>query len=89
MESLRIYLKKTLAFLNKVGHGISYVWFLFPVIFYYGLRGTWHNMETSPKVTDSYFDILFWTFLFFIIALVFLFRRHKPVQFCLAVLWES
>ena len=85
MESLRIYLKRTLAFLNKVGHGISYVWFLFPVIFYYGLRGTWHNMETSPKVTDSYLDILFWTFLFFIIALVFLFRRHKPVQLCLAV----
>ena len=82
---LKTYLKETLRFVCKAGDCISYVWFLIPVVFYYGLRGTWLNMETSPEATDFYLGIGLWAFLLYVIATLFLLHRDKIAQFCVAV----
>lgn len=81
---LKTYLKTTLGVLCKIGDYISYVWFLIPIAFYYGLRGTWLNMQTSPEVTDFYCGISLWAFLLYIIATLFLLHRDKIAQFCIA-----
>jgi hypothetical protein len=81
---LKTYLKEFVRVLCKVGDCISYVWFLIPIGFYYGLRGAWLNMQTSPEVTDFYLDIVLLAFLLYVIATLFLLHRDKLVQFCIA-----
>lgn len=84
VEKLTALVKKTLAALEKVCHGISYVWFLIPVPFYIGLKGAWKNMQTSPEVTDTYFEVMLWMMALLVMALVGLFHRRSHIQFCLA-----
>lgn len=86
MYKMKEYIRKVLSFLDKCCYGISYVWFLIPIPFYLGLKGTWLNMETSPKVTDSYLSVVLWTFALFVVTQFYLFRRRKLIQFCLAAI---
>lgn len=79
-------LKKILQFLRKAGCYLSYVWFLFPIVSYYSFMGAFRNMQDNPGKTDFYLGIFFWTFLFFIIAILFLAYRKKFVQLCFAAL---
>lgn len=81
---LKTYFKEFVRVLCKVGDYISYVWFLIPIGSYYGLRGAWLNMQTSPEVTDFYLGIGLWAFLLYVIATLFLLHRDKLVQFCIA-----
>lgn len=85
MNALKAYVKKLLAALNKVCYGISHVWFLIPLLFFWATRGAWLNMESSPKLTDSYLGVTFLAELLFVIALIYLFRRDKILQGCLAI----
>lgn len=85
MNMLRVFVRKILAALNKVCYGISRVWLLIPVLFFWATRGVWLNMETSPRLTDSYLGVTFLAELLFVIAIVYLFLRDKILQGCLAI----
>ena len=41
-------------------------------------------MQTSPEVTDSYFEVMLWMMALLVVALVGLFHRRRHIQFCLA-----
>lgn len=77
MNALKAYVKKLFAALDKVCYVISHVWFLIPLLFFWATRGAWLNMESSPKLTDSYLGVTFLAELLFVIALIYLFRRDK------------
>lgn len=80
MKSLKICVKKILSILCKIGDYISYIWFLIPFLFYYGLKGTWLNMQTSPEETDFYLSFISWSLVLFLVALIFLIHRRKTIQ---------
>ncbi|MBR5480565.1 MAG: hypothetical protein IKU85_02545 [Bacteroidaceae bacterium] len=85
MESLKTYVRKFMALLGRLGRYISYVWFLIPVGYYYGVKGTFKYMQTSPEKTDFYLGIDMLMLLLHIVAILFLLHRRSMVQFSLAV----
>lgn len=84
MACLKTYIRKILRVLCQIGCYISYVWFLIPFVFYYGFKGAWVNMQTSPKVTDYYLGFVLWSLVLYLVAFVFLKYRRRIVQLCLA-----
>lgn len=84
MKNVKALVRKLLSALENCCKGISYVWFLIPVPFYIGLKGAWKNMQTSPEVTDTYFEVMLWMMALLVMALVGLFHRRSHIQFCLA-----
>ena len=84
MKNVKAHVRKLLSALENCCKGISYVWFLIPVPYYIGLEGAWKNMQTSPEVTDSYFEVMMWMMALLVVALVGLFHRRRHIQFCLA-----
>ena len=57
MKWLWGYIKKLLNVLYKGGCGISYAWFLFPVVFWFSYVKTWQHMNSDPHTTDLYLGI--------------------------------
>ena len=84
MKYLKTVIKTLLNVLYKIACYISYVWFLIPLVFCYGIWGTWVNMSTSPKVTDFYIGFYLLSLLLYFIAFVFLLFRRRYIQFCLS-----
>lgn len=85
LKCLKTYIRKILRVLCRIGYYISYVWFLIPFVFYYGIKGAWVNMQTSPKLTDFYLGFGLWSLVLFLVAFVFLVYRRRIIQICLAV----
>lgn len=81
MKRLWGYIKKLLNVLYKAGCGISYIWLLFPVLFWLSFVKTWNHMVSDPNTTGPYFGIVLLAGVLHIIATLFLNHRRKTVQF--------
>lgn len=78
--------KKLWAILYKAGCYTSYIWFLFPVVFWFSYVKTWEYMNSDPNTTDFYLGIGLWAGLLHIIATLFLLHRRKAVQFSISAI---
>ena len=88
MKRLWGYIKKLLNVLYKAGCGISYAWFLFPVVFWFSYVRTWQYMNSDPHTTDLYLGINLLAGLLHVIATLFLLHRRRAVQFSIsAIMW--
>ena len=89
MKWLWGYIKKLLNVLYKAGCGISYAWFLFPVVFWFSYVKTWQYMNSDPHTTDLYLGINLLAGLLHVIATLFLLHRRRAVQFSIsAIMWS-